>query len=525
MKQIFTLRTLFRGCLYAGFANMFLLMALPGYAQSDSSEPAAPVTQTSDNTNDIVPVEFDLGARSLKHILPFDKQFSIKFTNIPAGVQAIIARVYVINDASYERKHYRNGPKEIDFKYVMSLPDNRVLKSDSLVRNAGFSGTEASTLFPFKLKPNHNYILEVEANESAPLTASQQEALAATLKEDASLTRFIDTIAYQRFVNPTGYKMLPAVTEGFSSAVATAVKKADPSYILVKKDYETELKNIVELFRGIGNASRNLADLERRLLGGNNATLSARQRQQQVNINAVRRNVRNIKWIALQKNDDTYTKLVGQLGKIARENDSTALNEALADDTSEFIRELDEVIAAKDQAIDELISQYIVSNVRSNRVLSATYPQDFVKQARLYITFDLGLAYVGRMDRANVYTGLNIYFRPLDKTIPLSHYREPWDFVLSRTSLLLGFSITSVQQDSVRKGLLDDNKALVLGVGFRLTPWLKINSGGYFYYKLPANPLASTNNYRFAAAPFVSLSIDVDAKSLLQGIGDAVFKQ
>jgi len=146
-----------------------------------------------------------------------------------------------------------------------------------------------------------------------------------------------------------------------------------------------------------------------------------------------------------------------------------------------------------------------------------------VKNAKLYITLDLGCAYVWRMDRVLPYTGVNIYFRPVNRNIPLRTYKEFWDYLGVRTSLLLGVTLSSVEKTDVRKGLFG-NLALVLGAGFRPIPFLKINGGCMVYYSYSSNPLVSREHYHTTLSPFVSLSIDMDVKPLFAGIGESIFK-
>lgn len=498
---------------------LFLLFfSLPVFslAQVETATPA------SERAYDIVPIEYDFTATNpLRHILPYDKKFVFNFINIPDNVRSFIVRIYVINNESYENSNYKNVDiKRLDLSYVLSLHDNKILLSDSLVRGSGFSGKTAATVFPFKLKPNRNYILEVESFTAEQLNAAQQAELAQKLKDDPSVARFLDRVSKIYIDNPsTDIDDLNELLPDLNDVASAAVKRVDPAYVIVQPDYGTQLRQMNRVLTSLSNASQKLVELK-----GSFPTPEG-ARAQEANLRLISSRLQRVNWTTIRVDDGSYRSLMQAIDAVLGANQDSRLTSRLSTLKAEFVRELDNFISSRDQVFDDLIDLAIVVNTQINRTLSATYPQDFVKQAKMYITFDAGLAYVWKLDRSSFYTGLNVYLRPLDKNIPLSQYRQCWDVIATRTSILIGFSVSSVQRDSVRKGLLDDNKALVLGLGFRITPWLKLNGGSYLYYSFDKNPLAGTDRYRFNGAPFVSLSIDIDARSLLNGLADAIFKQ
>jgi hypothetical protein len=184
---------------------------------------------------------------------------------------------------------------------------------------------------------------------------------------------------------------------------------------------------------------------------------------------------------------------------------------------------LNDAIKKRDIWLNTLVEATISENTYKIFTLGATYRADFVKNAKLYLSLDLGAAYVGNVDRVFTYTGVNIYFRPVNKNIPLSMYTSPKEWFATRTSFLIGITMNSIEEPNVRKGLIG-NSALVLGGGVRLVPFAKINAGCFVYYKYDNNPLISQTRYHTAFSPFVSISIDLDVKPLFAGIGEAIFK-
>jgi hypothetical protein len=88
--------------------------------------------------------------------------------------------------------------------------------------------------------------------------------------------------------------------------------------------------------------------------------------------------------------------------------------------------------------------------------------------------------------------------------------------------MLVGITTGSIEEPGIRKGIIG-NKALILGLGFRVTTFMKVNTGMFFYYLYDKNPTVSNDLYRTTASPFVSLSLDLDAKSLFGGLWTSIF--
>jgi len=167
----------------------------------------------------------------------------------------------------------------------------------------------------------------------------------------------------------------------------------------------------------------------------------------------------------------------------------------------------------------------LVNEVFNLGTIEATYFIDIAKNAQRNVTIDLGAGYSWSMDRPFLYTAINVYFRPIDKNLPLRNTNYSfWDYIGSHASLLVGMTLTSVNKDKIRDGILG-NKGLILGSGFRFLPWFKVSGGTLLYYGLNENPLNSSRRTRFT--PFVSMSIDVDVKTIFKSfpiIDEALFK-
>ncbi len=239
----------------------------------------------------------------------------------------------------------------------------------------------------------------------------------------------------------------------------------------------------------------------------------------------------NFIWVDLTTASNQYKNLIKKAneaftkdGELMPANDSIIFTNIKNNLAIDLQTAMDAIEAFTDE-----VARVAAVNTFMQGTIGSTNSESLVEQAKLHVTFDLGYAYVWQIDRGNPYAGINIYFRSIDTSLPLKNYKTSFlDFIGSRTSLLVGMSVQSIQKDSVRKGIIGDN-ALVTGLGFRLLPWFKINGGAYMYYLYSRNPLRSKNDYSFKASPFVSLSIDFNLSSFFNTFGNGsitnIFKQ
>lgn len=168
--------------------------------------------------------------------------------------------------------------------------------------------------------------------------------------------------------------------------------------------------------------------------------------------------------------------------------------------------------AFKKELVDKTSIVYSVGPVKT---LDAS--QTFTERGSWYFSADLGVlavffyqedqnknwGHTGGTDLAT-YVGVNMYFAPVDKDIPL---RDD-DGILRRMSLTFGYSINPIQDDSSSlEGILNKN-ALITGLGFRITDYLRITPGIVILKQKHKNPFVD-NSYP-VVSPFIGASIDVD---------------
>jgi hypothetical protein len=247
--------------------------------------------------------------------------------------------------------------------------------------------------------------------------------------------------------------------------------------------------------------------------------------------NELTRMLKGLPWAGLKTTSPQYKNTVAKANDVFTKDEALmpADEKPIITDTKDNITEGLQTAIEGIEAFTNEVAHVAAINAFMQGTIGSTNSESLVEQAKLHVTFDLGYAYVWQVDRGNPYAGINIYFRSIDTSLSLKNYKTNFlDFIGSRTSLLVGMSVQSIQKDSVRKGIIGNN-ALVLGLGFRLLPWFKINGGAYMYYLYDRNMLRSKNDYSFKASPFVSLSIDFNLSSFFNTFGNGsitnIFKQ
>jgi hypothetical protein len=454
------------------------------------------LAQDDDNNNERKAIGFSFKDYTFKKIFPFDEPFSVKLTDIKPNRNFIKIRL----------KQYNRNRKKI------------TIDSAQWTRQSA-SDTTAIVSF-FQLKPNTYYEFEIEEAGVSQLTEEQKTTLRAYLVRDVNVQNIINDLAQyyiqQYLRNPvTPYTgVLSSKTKDIKDHITKAIKNADPSYILNPVDPVAILNlnsYFIDRIKDVMDKKAELQDQK-----DVKAKTSANSALQSL-ISALK----SVNWATLTRGDPEYNSLITFSGDILTSMGAVP-DASISLKVNAFQTAVDDAIAAREAFRDLIIDQIVVPNVMKYTVLNSTTRTDFQKNSKFYITLDLGAAYAARIDRFVGYTGVNIYFRPINKSAPLNIVTGI-DWWAVRTSLLIGITLSSIEKDNIRKGLIDD-KALVTGVGFRVVPFLKVNGGVFVHYRYDQNPLLTSNRYYTSLSPFVSFSLDMDAKALFSGIGNSIFK-
>jgi hypothetical protein len=150
------------------------------------------------------------------------------------------------------------------------------------------------------------------------------------------------------------------------------------------------------------------------------------------------------------------------------------------------------------------------------RMIVSTTRAAYDTRAKTHISPDVGVLYSTGIGRVRPYVGANFYAVPVNRDIPLGHlFQNP----LQRTSLTLGVTVASVAQAGRRENLFASSAGIV-GVGYRLTDFLRLSVGSLFFLSNDPNPLVT--DYSLGLDPYVSLSVDFGIRDTLGGIGKAL---
>lgn len=176
---------------------------------------------------------------------------------------------------------------------------------------------------------------------------------------------------------------------------------------------------------------------------------------------------------------------------------------------------------ARDRAIDAAAERGGGSLSSDAITVSSPRKGNYAGNAAAYISLDLGLAFFPDFRRSAYapYAGANIYFRPVNKEAYLNVTDFPRD-ILQRVALIVGTTITTIEETDRRKGLFG-HSGLLLGLGMRVQSYIRVSSGAVLFLALDPHPLGDDRD--LAVSPFISASIDLDIANLFGGVRTTVF--
>jgi hypothetical protein len=173
-------------------------------------------------------------------------------------------------------------------------------------------------------------------------------------------------------------------------------------------------------------------------------------------------------------------------------------------------RVLSEARAEFNHVQAEAMTGLPVSRVSSNRTPLPSYTE----RAAYYISADFGGAvpiFPGGGASLAIYAGVNFYFDSVDKEVPLAVD----DSFGKRFSLMLGMTLNTIQDSrGTTSGIIGGNSVL-LGVGFRLTDYIRVGGGVAGFKQRDPNP-AVNETHQLRLAPYISASVDLDVVGIVK---------
>lgn len=163
-------------------------------------------------------------------------------------------------------------------------------------------------------------------------------------------------------------------------------------------------------------------------------------------------------------------------------------------------------------SLESLVKEVELQAREAGVLLQSNTLGSFKTQQSWYIAGDFGFLYGPELDKSVPYLGTNIYFRPVNKAVPLSE-RGGWG---RRFAVTLGLTVKSIADANPEtRNDLFDNNSLLLGAGLRLTDSARIGVGALIFEERDPNPLLSSESVAYS--PYVSLSFDFDVLSFFRG--------
>jgi hypothetical protein len=118
------------------------------------------------------------------------------------------------------------------------------------------------------------------------------------------------------------------------------------------------------------------------------------------------------------------------------------------------------------------------------------------------------------------FVGVDIYLRPVDKTIRSNNYPKDDKDPLRTVSLQIGLTYGSL--NSKEFSSLFNDFSLMGGIGVRLGRWFRISGGTVLTQQTDANPIISTTHTNFGY--YAAFSFDLDILSNASSLTGRIFK-
>ncbi|CAC9975936.1 hypothetical protein [Flavobacterium panici] len=466
---------------------------------------------SQDNLNAKEVIEYNYQTNKFDKVFPFDEPFSIKIVSIPSRIGWMAMDFYEYDSKNEQSKLV---------KLVTTIGDDvKAFKPLEWERGTPKDTTGQIVVFP-GLKPNKEYLVRIRTGKKVKLTSYQESALVAVLKNNNEIQDIINNTVRKYLDKPfeiADLSNLGIKQADFENLARRAVLEVNKNYVLEPIDQVPHLQKLAVFMNSFKEIEDKTTGMFQNADSKNGNFISEGSKDKYKGlIEEFQNKLKEIDWATVQDLNELKVikdNIFGQFSSLS------PVQKVQQKGVEDFI---EEILPQRDDWLNVITKNTIAENTNDIGNLNTTYRTDFVKNAKLYVTLDLGVAYVGNIDRVLSYSGVNIYLRPVNKNIPLERYKG-WEWIKTRTSFLIGVTMSSIEKENMRKGLIG-NSALVLGAGLRPVPFMKINGGCMIYYKYSNNPLISQDRYKTAFSPFVSLSVDLDAKSLFGGVGEAIFK-
>lgn len=445
-------------------------------------------------------IVFDWKAKTFNGAFPFDEKFQIKIINLPSDVKSPLhLRILKLDDKKISKSLIKDGRAYenvvVDTSYYSKLEGQELTFLFTDTDTASVTSVEFASL-----KPNQAYVVYGFGTSKRKLTSTEKLKVKDALNHDSKFKEDI----YKKISQEDYYTLKPAV---LNNIMLMAVHKID-------NRYDVDLKVVDSLIYGyvvrIGSRITNVSGILQHLRDTLKIGLGNK-----VSINR-----------GLQNKIDSIGKQY-ENGTLDRKNVTSLLNNletsyvAKIDSTKLDVRKeflnttqyIDEQNSTIDNLIDSLRNNILPNSISEETVLTITLnntiPGTIEAKANIYIAQSAGAGYSIRTDKILSYIGYSFFFRPVNQEISLSAYSKG-EYWAVRLCLNVGFSLNDISTNKNGKisGTLG-NQAIIIGGGFRILPFLKVDVNNAFYYLNDPNPLINQKHLNMSTIFGLSLNLNI----------------
>ena len=182
-----------------------------------------------------------------------------------------------------------------------------------------------------------------------------------------------------------------------------------------------------------------------------------------------------------------------------------------------YARRLGDQLTEREQRLTDMVRNVSIS-ASSEMAVGGSSVAEFEARAGWYFSTDFGVAWSWRIDEVVPYFGINMYFKPVNKRVPLTQKGG----VGRRFAMMLGITIESLAETDRREDIIG-SKSLIAGAGYRIADAIRLGGGVLIYKEIDPNPLITRAT--LAVNPYVALSFDWDIRGTFGKLGTAILGQ
>jgi hypothetical protein len=448
-------------------------------------------------TQEVVTYDFDKG--KFDKVIPFDELITFRFKNMPYDKFTFTCQ---------ELANNKGDIKTFDATDKNQENPNFLFRSE--IKTKGDSASWVSKTY---FKPNTDYVFSiVDEMSKRPLEPEEKQKFTRILVNEGAINDFlkgIDAILVSNDEKNEKTKRFNYAYEQLVFEIQEISKELSSENLTYHIDRSSSHSNL-DVIKELIDAKTNLIEeikITPSLYKSSEGTDLSDENLS--TLNGLKKDLLNNIKISSTDNDlFLIEEQKNKLPKIVQDNLDTDWKKF----EKLFARNIGSAFAEK--VVDGILSD----EVRVYEFVGSTIEKALVEQSKNFFAVDVGGAYDFRLNQPLFFTHISFYFRPVKRAVPLHMYKG-WDRLWVSLSVDIGMTLNPISRTDEIQGFAfnndnDTNKGLLLGLGFRVLPFAKINVGTTIYRENDINPLIT--NYSYVAGFYVGASIDLSVSSVFK---------